>query len=128
MFCKKGVLRNFTKFTGKHLCQSLLFNKVTGLRLATLLKKRLWHRCFPVNIVEFLRTTFYLDNLWWLLLFMIFSVLVLFVIGISLSILSNKTFLTFWLNPYSIAINYMRLCWFSRMPLSVPKQSAKGVL
>ena len=29
---KKGVLRNFTKFTGKHLCQSLLFNKVAGLR------------------------------------------------------------------------------------------------
>ena len=23
-----GVLRNFTKFTGKHLCQSLFFNKV----------------------------------------------------------------------------------------------------
>ena len=22
MFCKKGVLKNFTKFTGKHLCQS----------------------------------------------------------------------------------------------------------
>ena len=22
-FCKKGVLRNFTKFTGKHLCQNL---------------------------------------------------------------------------------------------------------
>ena len=25
VFCKKGVLRNFTKFTGKHLCQSLFF-------------------------------------------------------------------------------------------------------
>ena len=23
VFCKKGVLRNFTKFTGKHLCQNL---------------------------------------------------------------------------------------------------------
>ena len=32
VFCKKGVLRNFTKFTGKHLCQSLFFNKVAGLR------------------------------------------------------------------------------------------------
>ena len=32
VFCKKGVLRNFAKFTGKHLCQSLLFNKVAGLR------------------------------------------------------------------------------------------------
>ena len=36
---KKGVLRNFAKFTGKHLCQSLFFNKVAGLRPATLLKK-----------------------------------------------------------------------------------------
>ena len=27
VFCKKGVLRNFTKFTGKDLCQSLFFNK-----------------------------------------------------------------------------------------------------
>ena len=25
---KKGALVNFTKFTGKHLCQSLFFNKV----------------------------------------------------------------------------------------------------
>ena len=29
---RKGVLRNFAKFTGKHLCQSLLFNKVADLR------------------------------------------------------------------------------------------------
>ena len=27
VFCKKGVLRNFAKYTGKHLCQSLFFNK-----------------------------------------------------------------------------------------------------
>ena len=33
VFCEKGVLRNFTKFTGKHLCQSLFFNKVAGLGL-----------------------------------------------------------------------------------------------
>ena len=55
---KKGVLRNFTKFTGKHLCQSLFFNKVPGLRPATLLKKRPWHRYFPVNSAKFLRTLF----------------------------------------------------------------------
>ena len=29
VFCQKGVLRNFAKFTGKHLCQSLFFNKIT---------------------------------------------------------------------------------------------------
>ena len=68
VFCKKGVLRNFTKFTGKHLCQSLFFNKVAGLKPATLLKKRLWHRCFPVNFVKFLRTPFFTEHLWWLLL------------------------------------------------------------
>ena len=45
---KKGVLRNFGKLTGKHLCQGLFFNK----------KKRLWHRCFPVNFAKFLRTSF----------------------------------------------------------------------
>ena len=28
VLCKKGVLRNFTKFTGKHLYRSLFFNKV----------------------------------------------------------------------------------------------------
>ena len=54
---KKGVLRNFTKFIGKHLWSSIFFNKVTGLRSITLLKKRLWHMCFSVNFAK-LRTPF----------------------------------------------------------------------
>ena len=29
VFCKKGVLRNSAKVTGKHLCQSLFFKKET---------------------------------------------------------------------------------------------------
>ena len=41
VFLKKGVLRNFVKFTEKHLCQSLFYNKVKGLRPVTLLKKTL---------------------------------------------------------------------------------------
>ena len=32
IFFKIGVLRNFAKFTGKHLFQSLFFNKVAGPR------------------------------------------------------------------------------------------------
>ena len=68
VLCKKGVLRNFAKFTRKHLCQSLFVNKVTGLRPATLLKKRLWHRCFPVNFTKFLRVPFLKEHIWWLLL------------------------------------------------------------
>ena len=55
---RKGVLSSVIKFPVKHLCQSLVFNKVAGLSPATLLKKRLWHRCFPVNFVKFLRTPF----------------------------------------------------------------------
>ena len=55
---EKGVLRNFSKFTGQQLRQSLFFNKVTGLRPATLLKRRLWHSCFPVNFEKFLRISF----------------------------------------------------------------------
>ena len=58
VFCKKGVLRNFAKFAGKHLCQTLLFNK-----------RRLWHRCFPVNFVKFLRTPFFTEHLQWLFLY-----------------------------------------------------------
>ena len=63
MFCKKGVLTNFTKFTGKHLYQSLFFNKVAGVRPATLFKKRLLHKCFPVSFVKFPRTPFYIKHL-----------------------------------------------------------------
>ena len=69
---KKGVPRNFTKFIGTHQCQSLFFNKVAGLRLASLLTKRLWHRCIPVSFLKFLRTTFFIERLWWLLLLIIF--------------------------------------------------------
>ena len=58
---KKGALINYTKFTGKHLCQSLFSNKFAGLRAATLLKKKLWHMCLPVNFVKFLRIP-YLEN------------------------------------------------------------------
>ena len=59
VLCKRGALKNFAKFTEKRLCQSLFFNKVTGLSPATLLKKKLWHRCFPVNFAKFLRTPFF---------------------------------------------------------------------
>ena len=50
---RKGFLRNFKKFTGKHLCQGLFFNKVAGLR--------------PVNFVKFLRTAFSHNTYWRLL-------------------------------------------------------------
>ena len=59
-FYKKDILKNFAKFTGKHLCLSLFFRKVAGLRL--------WHRYFPANFSKFLRTPFVTEHLRWLLL------------------------------------------------------------
>ena len=67
---KKSVLKNFANFTGKHLCQSLFFNKVAGLSLSAcnFIKKETWHRCFPVNFPKFLRIPFFIELLRWLLL------------------------------------------------------------
>ena len=75
LFCKNGVLKNFLKFTGTHLCWSLLFNKVVGLRLAssskklsTLWKKSLRQRCFLLNFSKFFRNSIFIEHLRWLLL------------------------------------------------------------
>ena len=48
----------FLKISQEHLSQSLFFNRLAGLRP----KKRLWHRCFPVNFAKFLRTPFLQNN------------------------------------------------------------------
>ena len=44
MFCKKGVHRNFAKFPGEHLRQSLFFNKVadSSLLFTHLVKEQTW--------------------------------------------------------------------------------------
>ena len=74
---KNGILKNFTKFTGKHQRQSLFSNSVGGLRLATLLKKRVWHSCFPMNLANFQEHRFYrkpLGDYFWLhFLFFLFA-------------------------------------------------------
>ena len=58
VFYKTGVLRNFTKFIWKHLCWSLFFNKVAGLRPETLLKRDSNTGVFRWILWNFLRTTF----------------------------------------------------------------------
>ena len=85
VFCEKGVLGNFAKFTGKHLCQSLFLMKLQAAP-ATLLKKRPCYRCFPVSFAKFLRTAFFTKHLWWLLL--LFQICNIF----SLTILTEKIF------------------------------------
>ena len=63
-------LKFFAIFTGKHLCQILFFNKVTGLRPKpiTSLTKRLWYRCFPMDFAKCLRAPVFKEHLRWLLL------------------------------------------------------------
>ena len=53
---KKSILKNLAMLTGKHVCWSLFLIKSQTLRPATLLKKRLQDRCFPLNIAKVLRT------------------------------------------------------------------------
>ena len=53
VFCKKSVLRNFTKFTGKHLCQSLF---VFSPKTCNYIKKETLAQCLLLKFVKFLRT------------------------------------------------------------------------
>ena len=54
---KKGILKNFAKFTGKHLCQSLFFNKVVEQNF-NLFKKETLAQVFSCEFCKFLRTPF----------------------------------------------------------------------
>ena len=53
MFYKIDALKNLAIFTGKHLCWRFF--------LINVIKKRLQHRCFPVNIAKCLSTAFYME-------------------------------------------------------------------
>ena len=78
VFCKIAALRNFAKFTGKHLCQSLFFNKVAG------------SGSFHENFGKFLRTPFLTEYLQWLLLvYLRFKQLSVFIEGWQFYIPSN---------------------------------------
>ena len=91
-----SVKKYFLKFTRKHLCWSLIFNTVAGLKavlkkvflkiyqnsqentcatvsfiikLKAFIKKEILAQRFPVNSVTFLRTLISIEDLWWLFLF-----------------------------------------------------------
>ena len=64
MFFEKGDLKNFANFSEKHLCCNLF----CSLKACNFIKKRLQDRCFPVKFSKFLRTPFFTEHLWGLLL------------------------------------------------------------
>ena len=62
VFCEKGVLRNFAKFTGKHLCQSLVFNKVAGTA-CNFTKKEILAQVFSSEFCEISKNTLFNEHL-----------------------------------------------------------------
>ena len=52
---KIDVLKNFANFTGKHLCQSLFFNKVAGLKIVA--------QVFSCEVCRNFPNTFFAENL-----------------------------------------------------------------
>ena len=90
MLYKKVCFKKFAKFTGKHMCQSLFFNKVAGLwcseifakitgyhirqslfsnkiaglRPATLLKKETLVKLFSCHFCRIFKNTFFIERFW----------------------------------------------------------------
>ena len=62
-FVKKGVLRNFAKFTGKHLCQSLFFNKAAG-GVCNFIKKEALAQEFSCEFCEISKNNFFTEQVW----------------------------------------------------------------
>ena len=57
-YVRKGVLRNFAKFTGKNQCQSLFFNKAAGF-----IKRETLAQVFSCEFCEISKNTFFREHL-----------------------------------------------------------------
>ena len=62
VFCKKGVLRNFAKFTGKHMCQSLFFKKILG-QVCNFVKKETLAQVLSCEFCKVTKNTFFTEPL-----------------------------------------------------------------
>ena len=61
MFYKIDVLKNLTKFAGKHMCWTLIFNKLH--------KKKGLTQVFSCEFCENFNDTFFIiEHIWWLVL------------------------------------------------------------
>ena len=63
-FLLMAALKHFARFTGKYMYQSLFLHKVSVQGTSTLLKKRLWSRCFPVNFAKLLSAPYFKHRRW----------------------------------------------------------------
>ena len=58
MFYGKSCSEKFHNIHRKRPVLESLFNNAEGLNVCNIIRKRLEHRCFHVNIAKFLRTAF----------------------------------------------------------------------
>ena len=66
---KEGVLRNFAKLPGKHLCQRLIFNKVAAqVKAFNFIKKESLAQVFSCEFCEISKIILFIGHLRWLLL------------------------------------------------------------
>ena len=61
---KIDALKNFAVFTKKSICVGSLFNKITGLQAYDFIKKRIQHRCFPVNVAKSFKNNYLEEHQW----------------------------------------------------------------
>ena len=66
VFCRKEVLKIFTKFRGKQLSQSLFFKKVAGVRpkACNFIKKETVAQVFSCEFWEISKNTFSTEHVW----------------------------------------------------------------
>ena len=65
MFCKKGVLKNFPKFTGKPLpVPRVSFS----FRACNFIKKETLTQVFSGKFYETCKNSFFIKHIWWILL------------------------------------------------------------
>ena len=126
MFYEKSILKSFAKFTGKHLRRSLFFNKVTGFRSATLLKKRLRHKFFTVHFVKFLRTPFLtafeIGFLW--LVFIVLKNLLIFTLELILLCLRTKFTVA---TVYSVTLTVYSVTLLPSLTMLLPKTKPNAI-
>ena len=120
------ILKDFVIFRGKHLCWSLFFTKILGLKDCNFIKKRLQDRCFPANIAKFLRTPILKNIYKWSLplppksrnlyeKFNIFGDILLYCLGHSVRLEKNWNTVTFY---KSLSLNFYHVSFCGNLEIS----------
>ena len=125
LYCREAVVQKCSaKICSQKFCKIHRKPPVpefpSGPEPATLLKKRTWHRCFPVNFVKFLRTPFLTDHLWWLLLIVICTVIANTIIVAQRRFQNHVKYL--WQNFFEKKVKSQKLNCFLKILLIMPRQ------